>query len=43
MSKLLLVDDEPALTAPLSRLLAQNGYQVDVAGDGAEGLALAAP
>jgi len=41
MSKLLLVDDEPALTAPLSRLLAQNGYQVDVAGDGAEGLALA--
>lgn len=34
MSRILLVDDEIELTAPLSRLLKREGYQVDVAHDG---------
>ncbi len=39
--KILLVDDEPALTEPLSRLLAREGYTVDVAKDGRIGHNLA--
>jgi two-component system, OmpR family, manganese sensing response regulator len=35
--KILLVDDEPALTEPLSRLLTREGYAVDVATDGRSG------
>jgi two-component system, OmpR family, manganese sensing response regulator len=35
--KILLVDDEPALTEPLSRLLTREGYTVDVAIDGRAG------
>lgn len=34
MSQILLVDDEVELTAPLSRLLKREGYEVDVAHDG---------
>lgn len=37
MLKILLVDDEPALTEPLSRLLTREGYAVDVATDGRAG------
>jgi two-component system, OmpR family, manganese sensing response regulator len=39
--KILLVDDEPALTEPLSRLLTREGYIVDVATDGLVGCELA--
>ncbi len=39
--KILLVDDEPALTEPLSRLLTREGYAVDVAIDGRIGSKLA--
>jgi two-component system, OmpR family, manganese sensing response regulator len=38
---ILLVDDEPALTDPLSRLLTREGYTVDVATDGRLGAKLA--
>ncbi|MDJ0707947.1 MAG: response regulator transcription factor [Leptolyngbyaceae cyanobacterium MO_188.B28] len=38
--KILLVDDEVELTDPLSRLLRREGYDVDVATDGAEGSCL---
>jgi two-component system, OmpR family, manganese sensing response regulator len=39
--KILLVDDEAALTEPLSRLLSREGYTVDVATDGRVGCQLA--
>ena len=39
--KILLVDDETELSEPLSRILQQEGYQVDVANDGAAGMLLA--
>jgi two-component system, OmpR family, manganese sensing response regulator len=39
--KILLVDDEPALTEPLSRLLTREGYVIDVAADGRAGANLA--
>lgn len=39
--QILLVDDEVELTDPLSRMLAREGYQVDVAHDGEEGSQLA--
>jgi two-component system, OmpR family, manganese sensing response regulator len=39
--KILLVDDEPALAEPLSRLLTREGYVVDVATDGRVGSNLA--
>jgi OmpR-family two-component system manganese-sensing response regulator len=39
--KILLVDDETELTEPLSHVLAQEGYQVEIADNGADGLALA--
>jgi two-component system, OmpR family, manganese sensing response regulator len=35
--KILLVDDEAALTEPLDRLLTREGYIVDVATDGLTG------
>lgn len=38
---ILLVDDEPELTTPLSRVLTQEGYQVDVANNGIVGEELA--
>ncbi|MGA1473970.1 MAG: two-component system response regulator RppA [Prochlorothrix sp.] len=38
---ILLVDDEPELTAPLSRVLQREGYHVDVAQDGEAGYQLA--
>ena len=38
--RILLVDDEQELTDPLSRLLQQEGYQIDVAADGERGGAL---
>jgi OmpR-family two-component system manganese-sensing response regulator len=39
--KILLVDDETELSDPLSRILLQEGYQVDIANDGASGMNLA--
>ncbi len=39
--RILLVDDEAELTAPLSQALQHEGYTVDVAADGAAGLRLA--
>jgi two-component system, OmpR family, manganese sensing response regulator len=39
--RILLVDDEQELTQPLSQLLAQEGYSIDVAADGWSGEALA--
>ncbi|MFQ4140106.1 two-component system response regulator RppA [Nodosilinea sp. PGN35] len=39
--KILLVDDEVELADPLSRLLSREGYEVDVATDGAAGSDLA--
>ncbi|MGL5835654.1 MAG: two-component system response regulator RppA [Waterburya sp.] len=39
--KILLVDDETELSDPLSRILLQEGYQVDIANDGATGMNLA--
>jgi two-component system, OmpR family, manganese sensing response regulator len=39
--KILLVDDEIELSDPLSRILAQEGYQIDLANDGAAGMELA--
>ena len=39
--KILLVDDEVELTAPLSRILSREGYQVEVADNGAKGKELA--
>lgn len=39
--KILLVDDEPALTEPLSRLLTREGYTIDIATDGQVGYTLA--
>lgn len=39
--KILLVDDETELSDPLSRILSQEGYEVDVANDGAAGMELA--
>ncbi|MEN9521373.1 MAG: hypothetical protein RLZZ381_3961, partial [Cyanobacteriota bacterium] len=39
--KILLVDDETELSEPLSRILLQEGYQVDIANDGASGMNLA--
>lgn len=41
MTKILLVDDEPALTEPLSRLLTREGYVVAIAADGRMGYDLA--
>lgn len=38
---ILLVDDETALTDPLSRILIKEGYEVDIADNGAVGLELA--
>jgi len=40
--QILLVDDEVALTDPLSRILRQQGYGVDIVHDGLEGWRLAA-
>jgi len=39
-ARVLLVEDEPELTAMLARLLAEEGYRVDVAEDGQRGLHL---
>ena len=39
--KILLVDDEAELTDPLSRVLSREGYQVEVADNGAMGKELA--
>ena len=39
--RILLVDDETELSDPLSRILLQEGYQVDVADNGAAGMELA--
>jgi OmpR-family two-component system manganese-sensing response regulator len=39
--KILLVDDEAELTAPLSRILSREGYQVDIADNGTTGINLA--
>ena len=39
--KILLVDDETELRDPLSRILLQEGYQVDLADNGAAGIELA--
>ena len=39
--KILLVDDETELSDPLSRILLQEGYQVDIADDGTVGMELA--
>jgi two-component system response regulator VicR len=41
MTSVLLVDDEKMITDPLARALTQAGYQVMVAHDGQDGLALA--
>ncbi|HWQ11074.1 MAG TPA: ATP-binding protein, partial [Holophaga sp.] len=39
--RILLIDDDPALREALSRMLAREGFQVTLAGNGMEGLALA--
>ena len=39
--KILLVDDEAELTDPLNRILSQEGYEVDIADNGAAGMDLA--
>lgn len=39
--KILLVDDEIELTEPLSRILQREGYKVDIAHNGAQGIELA--
>lgn len=39
--KILLVDDETELSDPLSRILLQEGYQVDIADNGASGMEMA--
>ena len=39
--KILLVDDETELSDPLSKILLQEGYEVDIANDGALGMKLA--
>ena len=39
--RILLVDDETELSEPLSRILLQEGYEVDVADNGAAGVELA--
>jgi DNA-binding response OmpR family regulator len=41
MTSVLLVDDEKMITAPLARALTQAGYQVMIADNGRDGLALA--
>jgi DNA-binding response OmpR family regulator len=41
MTSVLLVDDEKMITAPLAHALTQGGYQVTVADNGRDGLALA--
>lgn len=41
MTSVLLVDDDVMITSPLARALTQAGYQVTVANNGREGLALA--
>lgn len=41
MTTVLLVDDERMITEPLARALSQSGFQVLVAGNGRDGLALA--
>ena len=40
--RILVVDDEPALRHTVSRILGQEGYEVATAGDGEEGLDVAA-
>jgi OmpR-family two-component system manganese-sensing response regulator len=39
--RILLVDDEPAMTGPLSRVLTREGYHLDVTHTGTEGQAFA--
>ncbi|TVQ48164.1 MAG: DNA-binding response regulator [Gloeocapsa sp. DLM2.Bin57] len=39
--RILLVDDEPELTTPLSQVLSKEGYQVEIADNGQKGLELA--
>src|SRR5271170_5467530 len=41
-ARVLVVDDEPSARSGLEKLLRQDGYTVDVAGDGAAALAIAA-
>jgi DNA-binding response OmpR family regulator len=38
---ILLIDDDPMITEPLGRALRESGYQVQVAGTGPDGLAMA--
>ena len=38
MTKILLIDDDPLITRPLSRSLESQGYSVDIAEDGKTGL-----
>ena len=40
-TKILLIDDDPLITGPLSRSLAQHGYEVSVADNGRDGLEMA--
>jgi DNA-binding response OmpR family regulator len=40
-ARVLVIDDDPALLTTLARILASEGFQVDVAADGADGLARA--
>ena len=41
MKRILLIDDDPLITEPLTRTLTANGYQVLVGSNGREGLRLA--
>ena len=41
MQRVLVVDDDPAITSVLKRGLSYSGFEVDTAGSGAEGLELA--
>lgn len=41
MQRILVIDDDPAITSVLKRSLAYEGFAVDTAPSGAEGLAIA--
>ena len=43
MQRILIIDDDPTVTSVLKRGLAYEGFTVDTAGTGAQGLSLVAP
>ncbi|HHU11399.1 MAG TPA: response regulator transcription factor, partial [Intrasporangiaceae bacterium] len=41
MTRVVLAEDDPAISEPLARALLREGYTVDVAPDGAQALSMA--